>query len=512
MAIVLNSYRPNRRARFSVALWSSTFALGCVLYFATAQRTISWQDSGMFQWRSLTGDYSGFLGLALAHPLYIAAGQCLAAISRQHLPLLLNCFSGLGMAVALANLSAITFLLTRRKWIALLTAAMLAVTHTVWWLSSVAEVYTWSVAGLTGELLLLVLLLDRPRWSLLAWLGLLNGLGLCVHNFALLATPIYTATAIVLVVRGKLTVRSLVGFAVAWLIGAALYIGMTIDLAISGTGIVGAVHSALMGKYGRQVLNVGATGPRWKENIFLSGLNFVGLLLPLAVVGWTQMRRRLGAGTAAVLGAVTLVHVMFFVRYPVPDQFTFILPTLAMLAIAASVGMAALSDISPRWRTTVIAISMASLLWQPALYAVGPALARASGKQVSQKQPLGSRDELSYWMVPWKHNERSAETFAAAAFAQAMPDGVIVPHGTSRYPLLLHKMLMCKDTRVAVQFAGSPLPPYDADTHAFSEALGGRQLLLVVKSTESVSARLLADATISDTPNPVLYTVKLPKH
>ena len=48
---------------------------GFVLYALTAQQGVSWQDSGMLQFRIVTGDYTGNLGLALAHPLYIAIGR-----------------------------------------------------------------------------------------------------------------------------------------------------------------------------------------------------------------------------------------------------------------------------------------------------------------------------------------------------------------------------------------------------------------------------------------------------
>ena len=100
-------YRQDGAGPSTKGVWAATAAAFAVLYIATCQRGISWQDSGMFQYRVLTGDYWGDLGLALAHPLYIAAGRTLLLFSRQHLPLLLNAFSGLGMAIALANLAAI---------------------------------------------------------------------------------------------------------------------------------------------------------------------------------------------------------------------------------------------------------------------------------------------------------------------------------------------------------------------------------------------------------------------
>ena len=47
----------------------------------------------------------------------------LAWASEEHIPLLLNCFSGIGAAVALANLAVIGTLLTGRRWVGLLTGS-----------------------------------------------------------------------------------------------------------------------------------------------------------------------------------------------------------------------------------------------------------------------------------------------------------------------------------------------------------------------------------------------------
>ncbi|HOF18750.1 MAG TPA: hypothetical protein PK082_07550, partial [Phycisphaerae bacterium] len=322
---------PGRTVRVAW-LWTAVFLAATALYVGTAQRGVSWQDSGMFQWRVLTGDYTGKLGLALAHPLYIVAGRALAAVSTEHLPALLNAFSGVGMAVALANLATVVALLTARRWIGLLIAAVLAVAHTPWWLATIAEVYTWSVAGLTAELWLLALLIRRPNWQALAALALVSGLGWSVHNFALLPLPVYLAVMVVLLVRRKLPAWSLAVAAAAYVVGAGPYLALIVPEA-ARAGIVETVRSALVGNYGRQVANLAAVSMHWKANAVLTAMNFVSALLPLAVVGWIRLRRRLGGALAAALGAVTLIEIVFYVRYPVPDQFTFLLPSLAMIAV-----------------------------------------------------------------------------------------------------------------------------------------------------------------------------------
>ena len=84
----------------------------------------------------------------------------------------------------------------------------------------------------------------------------------------------------------------------------------------------------------------------FKVNAVLVAMNFVNVLLPLAIVGWINFRKQIGHMPATALGAITLIEVIFAIRYPVPDQFTFFLPSLFMIAVAAGIGLAVLSDTS----------------------------------------------------------------------------------------------------------------------------------------------------------------------
>ncbi len=462
----------------------------------------------MFQRRVLEGDYSGKLGLALAHPLYIAAGRALTVVGRQHLPFLLNAFSGLGMAVALANLAALANLLTGKRWIGPLVAAMLAVSHTTWWLATIAEVYTWSVAGLTAEIWLLVALLRRPRWQTLSALALVSGLGLTIHNFALLPLPVYFVAALLLVLKKKLPAWSLAAAAAGYVIGSGLYLTMIVDLAIREGSLIVAIRSALFGNYTEQVLNVGGSSGQWKYNAALSSLNFVSFLAPLAIIGWARMSRRIGKPAAIAIGAITAVQITFFVRYPVPDQFTFILPTLVMIAVAAIVGAGHLASLSRRWRTILTISCVASILFQPVLFAAAPSLVRKVTKGPIRSRQLPFRDEVRYWLTPWKHNERSAWQFATAALQQASPNGVILPGSTAGPSLQVVQMLLARWPNVIVQFKGAPWPGYSADPNAFRATLGDRPLFVTSTAPGYVPAKLAEDAEFEPTEDSILQQVR----
>jgi hypothetical protein len=486
-------------------LWLASFVAFGLLYLLTCQRGASWQDSGRFQWRALTAQYHDELGLALSHPLYIAAGRALTHLPVGNFPWRLNFFSGLGMAVALANLAVVAALLTGRRWIGLASAAMLAVCHAVWWLSTIAEVYTWSVAGLAGELWLLVLLFRRPAARTLMALAFVNGLGLCVHNFALLPLPVYATVAVVLVARRKLPPWSVAAAAGAYLAGAAPYIVMIADQAASSGDLAGAIRSALVGSYGAAVLNTQLIWQNLKVSAALVSLNFVSLLGPLAVAGWCSLRRRLGGGLAAAIGVITAIEVIFVARYPVPDQFTFMLPSLTMFALAAAVGIATLAGRSRRLRGLAIGACMVSVALPPAFYAACPALFRRFYGAVHRQRDLPFRDEARYWLVPWKHNERSAQRFARAALAEAGPDGIIVADGTSAYPLRVLQLLEGLSGGVTVQDDTGPLPQFVGDGGAFRAAAGDRPVFAVAPVPRYMPAAFLEAARFDRPLGAVLY-------
>lgn len=458
----------------------------------------------MFQWRVQQGDLVGRLGLALAHPLYILAGQLLNSIPLGATAGKLNFLSGIGMAVAAANLACVISLLTGNRWIGALIASILAVTHTAWWLSTIAEVYTWTVAGLTGELWLLVLLFRRPRWQYLAGLGLVSGLGLCVHNFALLPLPVYFGVAIVLVARKELPVWALAVAAATWLAGAGLYLGMTVHMALESGDWAAAIRSALFGEYTEQVLNVAASSKHMKANMALTGLNFLSILTPLAVIGWFKLTRRVGKGLGIAIGAITLIEILFFIRYPVPDQFTFLLPTLTMIAVSAGVGLYAWASISTKARTTAIIACLVSLTAQPALYAVAPTLAEKANVAPRRARKLPYRNEARYWLVPWKHNEKSAQRFAQEALTQASPNGIILTDSTSCNALLVLQQSMSGFEDVWIPNTSRPIPSYNKSPEDFRKAVGNRKLYLAAKGIAGLEGLQQATREAPSTSGPLI--------
>jgi hypothetical protein len=430
------SDRPTSRGL--AILWSTVFFAGATLYAGTCQRGAAWQDSGKHQYRVMTGDYRGDLGLALSHPLYIAAGRALRWLPLGGLPTRLNAFSGIGLAVALGNLACLLAWLTGRYALPAGTAAMLAVAHCPWWLATVAETYPWSLAAFTGELWLLAMLLRRPRWNVLAGLALVNGLHLAIHNLALLATPVYAVAVVAMLARRRLAPWTLAPAAALWVLGASPLLAMTVELAWTTSDPAGAMRSMLFGRYADDVLNTRLSGTRarWMGiNLMLASLSYASAVVPLAIVGLARLPAHLGRATAWSMIAVLVIEAAFFVRYSVPDQFMFMLPTLAMVFLMAGVGLVELASGGRRWRALAWGLCAGSVLLAPLVYAAAPAVLRRVRPSWASVVRHPFRDEARYWLVPWKHDERSAEQFARRALRLAGPDGIVLAGESSRYPL-----------------------------------------------------------------------------
>src|SRR5574344_659460 len=141
-----------RRLLFLGAVFCGFLAL----YLFTAQRGVSWQDSGEFQYRVLAGDFTGIFGLALAHPLYIALARLFAApFSGDAAIFAVTAFSSFTAALALLLLAALVLRLTQNYLAALVSVLTLGFAHMFWTLGCLAEVYTLSLAFLFAELLCL---------------------------------------------------------------------------------------------------------------------------------------------------------------------------------------------------------------------------------------------------------------------------------------------------------------------------------------------------------------------
>ena len=342
--------------RHLLLLGSLLFLLGVALYGFTAQKGVAWQDSGTYQWRVVTGDYQGNIGLASAHPLYIATGRLFLLIPIGDKATRLNMLSVISMSLVLAFLGTFSARITSKLWIGFFTALIFSQMHTVWWLATIAESYSLYAVFFIVELWVFVEFLKRSNPKLLMLLFLINGLSLNVHNFALVSLPVYVGMLVFFVMKKKISAKYLFFSAVAFCVGASIYLYLIFNLVCKGESFTFAVSSALFGDFSEAVLNVKTGWSFFKVNAALASLNFISFVAPFAIVGWVNMRRELDGTSTFFVGGLTFLHFIFVARYAIPDQFMFLLPSLLLIMLAASLGMKTLCEFNKKRFVVVAAI------------------------------------------------------------------------------------------------------------------------------------------------------------
>ena len=120
-----------------------------------------------------------------------------------------------------------------------------------------------------------------------------------------------------------------------------------------------------------------------------------------------------------------------------------------LIMFAASLGMKTLSEFYNK--RSVIAVAIISCVIPLIIYGNFVSIMSFFEISVNRKTTRPFRNEVRYWAVPWKHNEFSAERFAAAALNEAAPDGTIMADSTAYHSLALVQERDQKYTGVNIQ-------------------------------------------------------------
>jgi len=407
--------------------------LAAALYYLSVAPGVLWQDSGMAQLRVLNHDYVGQLGLALAHPLFYLVAQVFQFLPFHDSAFKTNLVSATAAVFTVANMYLLLYLLLGqtpyRRFSAALGAVSLAVAHTFWQHAALAEVYTVSTAILTVELLVLIKFARGgwAGWWFLAW-GL-NGLECSNHVLALLtlATIIIWSTS--LVRRGRIKLWWFAPAVGLWLIGNLPYEYLGFRAWQAGQSPVSILHSMLFGLYQREVLNVTLSWRLLLMATFTIGLNFPTPNFLLVPLGLVKGRKIIGRGLWGLMLVATLFHLLFAIRYPVRDQYTFFIVPVLFLAIWLSIGTNYLLSQRPK----LVPLIAGCALVPPLVYAILPSLIGDRIFPESDRSP--SRNESEYFLWPWKTGYTNAESFARDVFAMVSPESIILSDTTCQRPL-----------------------------------------------------------------------------
>lgn len=438
--------RPQLVREYLIAL-----AAASALYLLSVAPGPLWQDSGMAQNRVLQHDLFGDLGLALSHPLYYVLAIVFQWLPLTESALKTNLVSAWFGAITVANIFLLIRCLTGRRLPAAVGALSLAVAHTFWQHCALAEVYTVSTALMSAELLCLwkFTTTSRTRWLVL--LALCNGLGVSNHMLAVLNLPAYGIALLCLLVRRRLRPLHVLPMLSAWLGGASLYIAL-IGVELAGGAQPGAtLRSALFGtSYASNVLNALPGARQLINSALYICLNFPTPAILLLLPGAARLWRDRNTLLMPVLGGMLLVHLLWAVRYDVPDQYTFFIPAVVLLSILIGVGAQAwLTSGGPTRRT----LTLLAVLLPPLVYLILPPLARANNLPLGVSRDLPFRDSYAYFLRPWKTGYDGPLRFAAQVRGTLPPGSILIADTTAVRPIHYMQLTGGWDERIRV------LPP-----------------------------------------------------
>ncbi len=447
-------------------LWAA-FAVAVaffIFYAFGAQRGMSWQDSGEFQYRVMARDLVWNSGIARAHPGYIMAASAFSTILG-----FISCgtiwtgfgttlFSAFSMSVAIFFLFAIVYRATMRMDAALLASATLGCAHMAWWMASMAEVYASSLAFSMAEFYLLdaVMKTDgRRHIRVLCLLFLISGIHFSFHNFALLNLPVYIAC---ILRRDRRFFREAVFGAMAFCIGSAPIIRLAAAEFSSGSGFAATLKSILFGTDYMGVV-LGTSRPPLMRIVASYALASLSLLAPAWLLVAKGMRTCItGGALRRALAALTAIHALFWCRYFVADQATFIVPLLGWLAIWVGLGAA---KMPPHKLRALLVASVAFQLVLPRCALHVAKHSELSKKVIAAKRAIPFRDEAAYWLLPWKRKEISAVEFTKAVLLEMPEGGTLFADSTTAPPLMMLRLAEGKTElgfRLATPWSKEPLP------------------------------------------------------
>jgi len=439
------------------ASYIAVLLIAAVLYVATCAPGALWQDSGMYQYRILHNDIEGNLGLALSHPLYHIIGIGVKYIRLGEFAYRINLISAVAAAFTIANLFLLLRIWLGRILPAVIAAATLALSHTFWRHAVIAETYTLYTALLLTELLMLLQYFKTRRMVFLYLLGLLNGLAVANHMFAVIALVCYLVFCIVLLTRKQIKLRHFRIIVLLWIIGAAPY-GYLIGKNIIQSGsFTATMASALFGKnWQGNVLNVSLSAGLIKENLIFFAYNFPTpnvIFFFAGLYGLTKVPR--GHGFAKVLAALLILFFVFAFRYTVPDRYAFFIPFYCLVSVMIGLGVNLLIA-QYNSKILCLVILILSLLPIPT-YIVAPAVAQKQKFNLTTRADVPRRNDYVWFLQPWKAGYSGAEKFADEVFEKLGPDAVVYADNTMVYPLLYMQEVKGKraDVKIISEYASS---------------------------------------------------------
>jgi hypothetical protein len=413
--------------------WIVVGAAAMTLYALTLAPDLVWQDQGDYQVQAAQCNLSRPGDVVRVHPLYIVVAHGIGRTGWFSYAYAANLTSAIFAAITVANVFLLAFRLTGQVWPAALSAGTFGLAHSVWFLGVQAQTYSMSNAAISGGLLLFLGYLATGKPAPLVWMGLVFGLGISAHNISQIAFAVVFVWLVVRLLRGQLKVATMAGIVAAWAVGAGLLWMVAAKEYQRNGDLWGTILSALWGRWGDAVFNVGKLPLLLKRSGMFFALNFPTPLVLLAILGVVESFRRPGfRRLGGLFLSITILYALFAVRYDVPNQNNFFLPTYMMISLYIGLGFAEFAHPCRDLWMIVSAVLLAAI---PATYPVLSDAAETRQWNLGTRRHIPYRDEYRYYLVPWQQHQTGPRRLATELVAR-LPDNAIVLADMTTLPLL----------------------------------------------------------------------------
>lgn len=476
-----------------VVMYFAVLFAAAVLYIVSCAPGPLWQDSGMYQYRIWHNDVEGKLGLALSHPLYHILGIGVKHIAVGEFAYRINLISAVCGALAVANLFLLLRLWLGKNLPAIIATITFALSWTMWWFSSVAEVYTLYLALFLAELIMLFQYAKTQRIRYLYLLAFFNGLAIANHMWGVIPLVCYLVFLAVLLGQRRIGLRHFGIIAGLWIIGAGPYIYLIIKSFIETGDITSTLASAFFGQHWQGiVLNTELSAKLVKENLIFIAYNFPTPNVIFFFAGLRCLRKVAPSRSLGnILLALLILFFIFAFRYTVPDRYAFFIPFYGVVSILIGVGVNSLIN-QPKYKRLVYPAFVLALLPVP-IYAITPVAAKRFELKLPTKRSIPNRDDYVWFLRPWRTGCHGPGQFADAVLQTAEENCIIYADGTTAPPLLYAQEVKSRrrDIKIISSVGSSEGSPEFGESTI--EQLLAQRAVYVVSRTEGYCPRFLLE-------------------
>lgn len=410
--------------------WSGLlgFLAALVLYSLTVAPTISWGDSADLAMRLVYDDDETFVRTHRDYALWRFFGQAAAWLPIEDAGLRANLYTAFWGAITVGSITAFAYSIGRSMLASVAAGCALAVAHSFWLLSVIAEVYTFN-AALVFLSFCCVAFWWESKESLWLWpAALFAGLSLLHHATGLV---LIAAVLPLLIARARHigalngAIALMILFSVSW-----PYWSMTIPRLVSDTDLLTALglrmsqNSFFEVSVPREIIKFGAylTFNFFGVSILLG---FLGLLFVVRCRLWSVLPPAIWASALVCAGVTSSI----------PDKFNVYVAIYPTFAIFVGFGVLWLRrrwNISGRIMGAVIA---AIAVVPPVFYfAMAKFSDRFSVDLIGAREaPL--RNNALYFLYPPKNGDFGPRVFAETALKDMPESGILIADYTLWRPL-----------------------------------------------------------------------------